>query len=76
MLCIIIVGRKTYHRLLDHTTTHCWCDSHFTNINAYEVWGVRVGIQVFRKEFHTYIHLNYIRVEFLSCIKKKKMKER
>ena len=27
-------------------------------------------IQVFRKEFHTYIRLDYVRIEFLSCIKK------
>ena len=33
---------------------------------------IRVGIQVSRKEFHTHIHLDYDRIEFLSCIKKKK----
>ena len=35
------------------------------------MWGARVGIQVFKREFHTYIHLDYARVKFLSCIKKK-----
>ena len=27
-------------------------------LNACEVWGVRVGFQVFKREFHTHIHLN------------------
>ena len=40
------------------------------------VWGVSARIQVSRKEFHTHIHLNYIRVEFLSCIKKNKNKNK
>ena len=31
-----------------------------------------VGIQVFRREFHTHIHLDYAKVKFLSFIKKKK----
>ena len=35
------------------------------------MWGARVGIQVFKRELHTYIHLDYVRVKFLSCIKKK-----
>ena len=41
-------------------------------LSAYGVWGVRVGVQVSRRELHTYIHLDYVRVEFLYCIKKKK----
>ena len=32
----------------------------------------RVGVQVSRRKFHTHIHLDYTRVEFLSCIIKKK----
>ena len=36
--------------------------------------GARVGIKVFRKEFHTHIHLNYVRVNFLFCKKYKKYK--
>ena len=44
----------------------------FTSISACGVWEVRTGIQVFRKDFHTHIRLDYIRVEFLSCINKKK----
>ena len=40
------------------TTTHPWCYSHFTNINAYRMWGVKVKVQVFKGELHTYIHLH------------------
>ena len=47
---------------------------HSTSISDCGVWGVRVGIQVFRRKFHTHRHLDYIRVEFLSCIKRKKLK--
>ena len=39
-------------------------NDHSTNINACEVWdvecevwGVRVRVQTFRRELHTYIHL-------------------
>ena len=35
------------------------------------MWGVRVRVQFSRKEFHTHIYLDYDRVDFLSCIKKK-----
>ena len=34
--------------------------------------GVRTGVQVSRREFHTHIHLDYVRVEILSYIKNKK----
>ena len=37
------------------------------------MWEARVGVQVSRKEFHTHIHLDYDKVDFLSCIKKKKI---
>ena len=40
------------------------------------VWGVSAGIQVSRRELHTHIHLNYTKVEFLSCIKKNKNKNK
>ena len=36
------------------------------------MWGSRAGVQVSKREFHTHILLVYARVEFLSCIKKKK----
>ena len=32
--------------------------------------GTKAGVQLLRKEFHAYIHLDYIKVEFLFCIKK------
>ena len=53
---------------------HLLCGGYFISINAYRVWGKgeRVGVQVFRREFYIYIHLNYVRVEILSCKKKKK----
>ena len=40
------------------------------------MWRVKVGVQVSRREFHTYIHLDYARIEILSCIKKKKKKKK
>ena len=30
--------------------------------------GVRAEVQVCRRELHTHIHLDYARIEFLSCI--------
>ena len=32
------------------------------------MWGIRVEVQVYKRELHTHIHIDYIRVEFLSCI--------
>ena len=32
--------------------------------------GTKAGVQLLRKEFHTYINLDYIKVEFLFCLKK------
>ena len=55
----------------DINTIHPQCGGHSTSINTYGVWGVRARVQVSRREFHTYIHLNQTRVEFLSCKKKK-----
>ena len=56
-------------------TTHSWRNSYSTSISVCGVWGVRVGVQVSKKEFHIHIHLDYDRVEFLSCIKKEKKKK-
>ena len=56
---------------------HFWRDGHFTNISSCRMWRARVGIQVFRRKFHTHIHLDQVRIKFLSCkkiIKKKKKK--
>ena len=55
-----------------NTTIHPYCDDHFTSISACGVWGVRAGIQVSRRELHTHIHLDYVRVEFYLVSKKKK----
>ena len=35
--------------------------------------GVRIGIQISRRETHTHIYLNWARVKFLFYIKKKKI---
>ena len=35
---------------------------------------VRVGVQVSRNKLHTHIHLDYVKIEFLFCIKKKMRK--
>ena len=48
------------------TTAHIWCDGYFTSIRA--------KVQVSRRELHTHIHLNYVRVEFSSHIQPKKKK--
>ena len=52
---------------------HPWCGGHFTRIDVCEVWGVRAEIQVFKRKLHIQIHLDYARVEILSCIKKRKL---
>ena len=41
---------------------------YFTSISV----GTKAGVQVSKREFHTRIHLDYVRVKFLSCIQKKK----
>ena len=43
------------------------------SINTYEVWGPKAEVQVSRREFHTLINLNYVRIEIISCIKKKNL---
>ena len=52
-------------------TAHLWCSGHSTSIDTYRVWGARDRVQVSRREFHTHIHLDYVGVEILSCIKNK-----
>ena len=44
------------------TAAYPWCDGHSTSINACGVWGVRAEIQVFRRKFHTHIHLDQVGV--------------
>ena len=55
-----------------NTTVNLWYDGHFTSISVCRVWGAKVRIQVFKREFHTHIHLKWIRLEFLSLKKKLK----
>ena len=40
------------------TPAYFWCGGHSVSINTCGVWGVRIEIQVSRREFHTYIHLD------------------
>ena len=55
---------KKIRKKLTNFAAHLWCDGHSTSISACEVWGVRAGVQVSKREFHTYIHLNQAKVEF------------
>ena len=66
---IILLSQNTSGVRLKSTKAHIWHDSHSISISMCGVWSVRVKIQVFRKKLHTHIHLNYVRVEFLSCKK-------
>ena len=56
-------------------TAHPWCDGHCISISACGVWEVRAGVQVFKREFHIHIHLDYVRVEYYLVYIKKKKKE-
>ena len=33
--------------------------------SACGMWGIRVGVQIFKREFHTYIPLDSVKIEFL-----------
>ena len=61
---------KSRNNISNKTIAHPWYDGHSISISACEVWGVRVGVQVSKREIYTHIHLDYIKVEILS--KKKK----
>ena len=54
------------------TTVHPGCSGHSTSISACEVWGDNGRGSSLRKET-LLIYLDYVRVEFLSCIKKKNL---
>ena len=49
------------------TIAHSWCDDHSTSISVCRVWGARTRVQVSKRELYTHIHLDYIRIEILSC---------
>ena len=55
-----------------HGLINCVCDSWIRALefNSHGVWEVRAGVQVSMRELHTHIHLDYVRVEILSCKKK------
>ena len=57
-----------------HGLINCVCDGWIKDLkfNSNGVWEARAEVQVFMREFHTHIHLDYVRVEILSCKKKKK----
>ena len=50
---------------LDHpiTTAYPWCDDHSTSISVFKVWEAKIRVQVSKREFNTYIHLNWVRVD-------------
>ena len=50
--------RRKGDRMLPSITTYSWLDGHFISISVYGVWGVRIRVQVFRKELYTHIHLD------------------
>ena len=58
------------------TPTYLWCNDHSTSISACGVGckGQGSGLKYLRRSF-THMHLNYARIEFLSCIKKIKNKK-
>ena len=58
-----------------NTTVHSWYGCHSTSINVYRVWGIKVRIPVSRMELRTYIYLDYVKVEILSCIQRRKEKK-
>ena len=58
---------------LNYTTVHSLCNNQSTSTSACRVWEVRAGFEVSRRELHTHINLDQIRVEFLTCIKKKSL---
>ena len=51
------------------TTAYSWCDGYSTSINDCGVWEVRAEVQVSKRELQRHIHIDYIRIEFLSYIK-------
>ena len=56
-------------------TLQTWRGDHSTSISAYKVWGARTEIQISKRELHTHIHLDYVRIEILYCKNKKKKKK-
>ena len=57
-----------------HGLINCVCNGwiRYLEFNSHGVWEARARVQVSMRELHTHIHLDYVRVEILSCKKKKK----
>ena len=58
---------------LDHpiTTVYSWCDDHSTSISVSKVWEAKIGVRVSKRELHTYIYLDLVRVDSILNKKKK-----
>ena len=57
------------------TTTYSYCDGHYISISVCGMWGARAEVQVFRNELHKHINLDNSKIEFLYCIKKKRIQK-
>ena len=42
------------------TVAHPWFGGYSTSIYDCGVWGARAGVQIFRRKFHTHIHLKSV----------------
>ena len=68
-------SQVSFHKQFYHRSPLAWRGDHSTSINAYGVWGARIGIQISKRELYTHIHLDYVRIEILSFKNKKKKKK-
>ena len=68
---LVAIGRRVLRKGLMHSKIFKDFRIKILSISACGVWGAKAGIQVSRREFYTHIHLDYVRVEILSCKKKK-----
>lgn len=61
---IVIVNKKWLIKLIKWITiAHHWRGSYSTRISSQGVWGVSPGVQVFKREIHTHVHLDYTRIK-------------
>ena len=72
MYCILTSKpNKSKIKIHYNNIVHSWQNGHFTSISACRMWGVRAEIQVFKRKLYIHIHLDYVRVKFISCKKKR-----
>ena len=71
---LVAIGTRVLRKGLIHSKIFKDFRIKILSISACGVWRAKVGIQVSRREFYTHIHLDYVRVEILSCKKRKKKK--